>query len=158
MIAVSPLAEAIRPFWLAGLNEVSGHCLKEVKGWINDERFQVYVAPTETSFTLSVSEPLPLLQAYAAEITRISVASNETMASILIAPPMRKSTAWLIIQTYYAAFSAHTLTRLFGTSCLPLEPVQLRSITKISKLLARNQRGRLEEGFTRLRLTRQERR
>ncbi len=135
MIEVSPLADAMRLFWLSGLNDVSGRCHKELKGWINDEKFQVYAAPDATSFTLSVSESLPLLEAYAAEINRISIASNETMTSILRAPPLKKSTAWLIIQTYYAAFfAAHSLTRLLGTSCLPLEPAQLRSITKISKL------------------------
>ena len=37
MNEVSPLAEALRPFWLAGLNDVSGHQRKELKGWINDE-------------------------------------------------------------------------------------------------------------------------
>src|ERR1017187_4136379 len=130
MTEVSYLADALRPFWLTGLNQVSGHCRKELTGWINDERFQVYVAPTETSFTLSVSEPLPLLQAYAAEINRISIASNETMSSILTTPTVRKSVAWLVIQTYYAAFfAAHSLTRVLGTSCLPLGSLQLRSVT-----------------------------
>ncbi|HEX3748088.1 MAG TPA: hypothetical protein VHW09_29360 [Bryobacteraceae bacterium] len=135
MIEVSPLAEAFRPFWLGGLNDVSGHQRKELKGWINDENFQVYEAPTESSFILNVAEPLPVLQAYAAEISRISIASVESMASILATPPSKKSVAWLIIQTYYAAFfAAHTITRTLGTSCLPLEPIQLRSVTKISTL------------------------
>ena len=129
------MAEAFRTFWLPGLNDVSGHQRKELKSWINDENFQVYVAPMETSFTLNVSESLPVLQAYAAEISRISTASVETMASVLTTPPSRKSVAWLIIQTYYAAFfAAHSLTRTLGTSCLPLEAIQLRSVTKISTL------------------------
>ena len=97
MIEVSSLAEAFRPFWLPGLNDVSGHQRKELKGWINDENFQVYVAPMETSFTLNVSESLPVLQAYAAEISRIFTASVETMASVLATPPSKKSVAWLII-------------------------------------------------------------
>jgi hypothetical protein len=148
MIEVSPLADAIRPYWLAGLNEVSGYCRKELKGWINDERFQVYVAPTETSFTLNVSDPLPLLEAYAAEINRISIASNETMASVLTTPPVKKTTAWLIIQTYYAAFfAAHSLTRLLGTNCLPLESAQLRSVTKISKLFGLDPLGPIGGGL-----------
>lgn len=135
MIEISSLAEAFRPFWLAGLNDVSGHQRKELKGWINDEHFQVYVTPTETSFTLNVSESLPVLQAYAAEINRISIASVETMASVLTEPPSKKSAAWLIIQTYYAAFfAAHSIARTLGISCLPLEPIQLRSVTKISTL------------------------
>jgi hypothetical protein len=84
---------------------------------------------------LTVSEPFPLLRAYAAEINRVSLASNETMASILTTPALKKSTAWLIIQTYYAAFfAAHGFIRLLGTSCVPLEPIQLKSIAKISKL------------------------
>ena len=42
----------------------------------------------------------PSTEAYAAEINRVSIASSETMASILTVPPLKKSTAWLIIQTY----------------------------------------------------------
>jgi len=148
MIEISSLADAIRPFWLRGLNEISGHCKKELKGWINDEAFQVYVAPTETSFTLAVSEPLPLLKAYAAEINRVSTASNETVASILTAPLVKKSVAWLIIQTYYAAFfAAHGLIRLLGTSCLPLESRQLRSVEKISKLFGQEPSGPIGGGL-----------
>jgi hypothetical protein len=135
MREVSRLADALRPFWLTGLNEVTGRCQKELRGWLNDEKFQVYAVPNENSFTLSVSDPLPLLEAYAAEISRISTASSETMASILITPTSRKSAGWLIIQTYYAAFfAAHSLLRLLGTSCLPLEPAQIRSVTKIANL------------------------
>jgi hypothetical protein len=135
MREVSRLADALRPFWLAGLNDVAGRCQKELRGWLNDERFQVYTVPNENSFTLSVSDPLPLLEAYAAEINRISTASSETMASILITPTSRKSAGWLIIQTYYAAFfAAHSLLRLLGTSCTPLEPVQIRSVTRIADL------------------------
>src|SRR5690242_20166358 len=34
-----------------------------------------------------------------------------------------------------AFFAAHSITRTLGTSCLPLEPIQLRSVTKISTVL-----------------------
>jgi hypothetical protein len=131
----SLLADAIRPFWLAGLNDVSGHCRKELRGWISDGQFQVYEQPSENSFNLNVSEAGPVLEAFAAEISRITVASSETMKSVAGDPPVKKSIAWLIIQTYYAAFfAAHAFMRTLGTSCIPLEPNQIRMVTKIAQL------------------------
>jgi hypothetical protein len=154
MNEISPLADAIRPFWLAGINEVSGHCRKELKAWINDGKFQVYIAPSDGSFTLHVSEIEPLLQAYAAEISRTSLASNETMSSVLLAPAIKKSTAWLIIQTYYATFfAAHSLVRVLGTSCLPLDALQIRSISKISKLFGQEPSGPIGGGLYRITFT-----
>lgn len=135
MIGSSILADSIRPFLLLGLNEVSGRCDKGLKGWINDERFQVYAAPDQHSFTLAVADIQPTLRAYAAEVGWTSVASLETLASFGSSSLAPRSTAWTIIQTYYAAFfAAQCLTRLLGTACVLLDPVQLRSVTKIAYL------------------------
>lgn len=127
---MSVLGDVTRPFWLPGLNEVSGNHIKGIGGWICDEEYQIYSPPGATKFALNVSYSAPLLQAYAAEINRISVAAFETMSEL--SRPLRfpKSTGWLIIKTYYAAFfSAHALIRMLAKSCSLLGREQISSIT-----------------------------
>jgi hypothetical protein len=121
------------PFLLPGLNNVTGRQIKEISGWICDEEFQVYSPVGQDAFTLFVDHKGPLLNGYAAEITRISSAAFETIASIARIDPFKKSTAWLIIKTYYAAFfAAHSIMRMLGISCSPIGRAQLKSIDKIA--------------------------
>jgi hypothetical protein len=129
------LVEVTRPFWLKGLHEVCGAPAKGMPGWICDEDFQVYVPVQGNSFVLFVSRVEPLLSAYAADINRIGTAAFETLQSVAAPTIFPKSTAWLIIKTYYAAFfAAHALLRIFGQSCSHLEHEQLKSIAKVAAL------------------------
>lgn len=132
---MSILGNAIRPFWLPGLNEVSGKHVKGLDGWICDEEYQVYSPVTNIGFVLNVANPEPLLEAYSADINRIAVASFETPNSVIQSPTFPKSTAWLVIKTYYAAFfAAHTFIRMLGTSCFPLDREQINSIATVADL------------------------
>ena len=132
---MSILGEVIRPFWLPGLNDVSGMHVKGLGGWICDEEYQVYSPVTSTSFVLNVANPEPLLEAYSADINRIAVASFETPNSLIRSSTFPKSTAWLVIKTYYAAFfAAHAFIRMLGTSCLPLDRDQINSIATVADL------------------------
>jgi hypothetical protein len=132
---MSIFGEVIRPFWLPGLNEVSGNYIKEIGGWICDEEYQIYNLPTEKKFVLNVSRQGPLLEAFAADVNRISVAAFETPDSLVRSASFPRSTAWLIIKTYYAAFfAAHALLRMLGKSCAPLDREQINSITRVADL------------------------
>lgn len=132
---MSAWGNVTRPFWLPGLNEVSGAKQKGLGGWICDEDYQIYKSLTPTSFVLNFSDHEPLLGAFAADINRIAVASFETINGITKSAKFPKSTAWLVIQTYYAAFfAAHALMRMFGSSCAPIEREQIKSITRIADL------------------------
>lgn len=132
---MSILANVIRPHWLRGLNNISGMHIKGVDGWICDEEYQIYAPVTATSFVLNVANPEPLLEAYASEINRIAVAGFETPDSIVQLSTFPKSTAWLVIKTYYAAFfAAHAFIRMLGTSCSPLDREQINSIAKVASL------------------------
>lgn len=125
--------DVTRAFWLPGLNEITGSQTKELTGWISDEDFQVYSPPGDGRFTLSVSYALPVVRAYAAEITRISTAAFETIAALNRPRKFPKSAGWLIIKTYYAAFfSAHAFLRMLGTSCSPLSREDISSITTVA--------------------------
>jgi hypothetical protein len=132
---MSILANVIRPLWLRGLNDISGMHVKGTDGWICDEEYQIYAPVTATSFVLNVANLEPLLEAYASEINRIAVASFETPDSIVRLSTFPKSTAWLVIKTYYAAFfAAHAFIRMLGTSCSILDREQIKSIATVAGL------------------------
>jgi len=132
---MSILEDIARPFWLVGLNEVSGPQLKGIGGLICDEKYQIYSRITPTSFELSFTDSVPVLNAFAGDINRIGSASLETALSILKSSVFPKSTAWLVIQTYYSAFfAAHALLRILGESCTHLEREQVNSLTRVGRL------------------------
>src|SRR5579862_5681975 len=115
------LTDVMRPFWMQGLNEISGVQVKGVTGWINDEEYQIYQSVHLHSFQLNTVEPEPLLRGYAADINRLGSAAFETLDSIIRLASLPKSLAWLTIKTYYAAFfAAHALLRIFGIGCCSL--------------------------------------
>jgi hypothetical protein len=132
---MSILANVIRPLWLRGLNDISGVHVKGIDGWICDEEYQIYSPVTATSFVLNVANPEPLLEAYASDINRIAVASFETPDSIVRLSAFPKSTAWLVIKTYYAAFfAAHAFIRMLGMSCSTVDREQINSIARVANL------------------------
>jgi hypothetical protein len=132
---MSILDDIARPFWLTGLNNVSGPQLKGIGGLICDESYQIYSPVTPTSFVLSFSDASPLLNALAGDINRIGTAAFESVIGIAKSTILPKSTAWLVIQTYYSAFfSAHALLRVFGESCTHIEREQINSLIRVSTL------------------------
>jgi hypothetical protein len=132
---MSIIEDISRSFWLLGLNQVSGPKLKGIGGWICDENYQIYTPATQTSFELSFTDNGRLLDAFAGDITRIGSASFESVVGIMKSNVLPKSTAWLIIKTYYSAFfSAHAFLRILGESCTLIEREQANSIGKIAKL------------------------
>ena len=132
---MSILGNVIRPFWLPGLNDISGLHVKGLSGWVCDEEYQVYSPVTTTGFVLNVANPEPLLEAYSVDINRIAVASFETPHSVIQSSTFPKSMAWLVIKTYYAAFfAAHAFIRMLGTSCSPLDRQQINSIATVAGL------------------------
>jgi hypothetical protein len=132
---MSTIEDISRSFWLLGLNQISGPKLKGIGGWICDENYQIYTPATPTSFELSFTDSGRLLDAFAGDINRIGSASFETVVGIMKSNVLPKSTAWLIIKTYYSAFfSAHAFLRMLGESCTSIEREQANSIGKIAKL------------------------
>jgi hypothetical protein len=132
---MSIIEDISRPFWLLGLNQVSGPKVKGIGGWICDEDYQIYTPATQTSFVLSFTDSEKLLGALAGDINRIGSASFESVVGIVKPKVLPKSTAWLIIRTYYSAFfSAHAFLRMLGESCTQIEREQVNSIGRVASL------------------------
>ena len=132
---MSILDNVVRPFWLAGLNQVTGSQRKGLGGLICDEDYQIYSQMSPTSFVMSFPDTEGFLNAFAGDINRIGSASFESAVGVRRSSAFPKSAAWLVVQTYYSAFfAAHGLLRLLGESCTHIEREQVRSLTRVGSL------------------------
>lgn len=129
------LEDSIRPFWVPGLNDISGNVVKGLGGWIRDEDFQIYSAVQADSFALTVSDSRPVLTAFAADVNRLATASLESAVSVGRTEALPRSTAWTIIKSYYSAFfAAHSILRILGTSVSRLDGNHVSSVNKIARI------------------------
>ena len=136
---MSLIDNAIQPFWINGLNEITGRQSSGFCNWIVDGNYQIYTDIKPASFTLDISSvsKSSLLKAFAFDCNRMAAASFESMQLIGKNELLPKSTAWLVIQSYYSAFfAAHSILRMIGISCSQLENTPIRKIQDIADIFS----------------------
>lgn len=138
---MSLLAAHIRPFWLPGLNSISGRTVSGLGEWFARKPYQVYhplqasVSLRSDQFTLSMADSSLLLEAYASDCSRLELASLETIHSINRIRGLPRSTAWLLVKYYYASyFAAHAILRMLGVSCSNIDGHQSAVINEVIDL------------------------
>jgi hypothetical protein len=107
--------------------------------WVGNGQyyFDDPVGPKAVSFVLTPGSTL--VDTFAAEMARFSAASIETSIGI-VRSPMPKSTAWLMIQAYYAAFyAAHSILRSVGISASNFKTAQCQKADAIADALGFSQ-------------------
>jgi hypothetical protein len=136
-MANSLLADAIRPLWLPGIETVNGKRALGLAEWFQSGPYQILQNTHADAFVLDVlrMDADLLLEAFAADVNRLSTAAFETSTIISRHTKFPRSTAWLIINSYYAAFfSAHALIRILGASCSQLAHRQVNRINSVADL------------------------
>jgi hypothetical protein len=124
------VANSMRLLWIAGINDCTG-----LRSWTTDKLFK------HTNVTVSAVSPIDFCiylgnasqstQYFAHEADRFATAAFETLLTGSKSEAYPRSTGWLLIKTYYAAFFAlHSLMRLHGWACTRLSSENLRSINK----------------------------
>ncbi len=132
---MSIVADAIRPFWIKGMNDITGKLIKDFPAWICDEEYQIFDPIHSSSFKLNIASPAKLLAAFAYDCSRMASASFESVCTLKKDSTMPKSTAWFLLRSYYSAFfAAHSILRILGISCSQLSSPQSASINKIAEL------------------------
>lgn len=140
---MSLIVSLIRPFWLPGLSAVSGRVTQGLHDWFVAKKYESYdalVSPAAgvtqaNSFTLTVADAAPLLSAWAFDCSRMATAAFESMGSVFRIECLPRSTSWITLKTYYAAFfAAHSILRMLGTSCSYLEPKTTIAINTVIDL------------------------
>ena len=131
---MSILANSLRSFWALGLNDISGNVAKGVGSWLAEENYQIYSPLKAKHFTIQIFDAEPYLSALGADINRNAVAAFESIGQAAKSELFPRSTAWLVIKSYYAAFfAAHAILRMLGTGFVNLEKAQTVSVNKIAK-------------------------
>ncbi|MFN5397619.1 MAG: hypothetical protein ACK5RE_09325 [Pseudanabaena sp.] len=141
---MSLINNAIQPFWINGLNEITGRQSSGFLNWIVDANYQIYTDVSSESFILEISNTNgnPLINAFAFDCNRMASASFESMWLISKSELFPKSTGWLVIQSYYSAFfAAHSILRMFGISCSQLDPTAIKEVSKIADLFSQRPAG-----------------
>ena len=89
-----------------------------------------------------------MLSAFAFDSSRMCCAALESMLAISQVEELPRSTAWTIIQVYYAAFfAAHGLLRMFGIMCLQMDAVSMSAFDKIASAFSCLPGNGFEKGF-----------
>ncbi|WP_103666895.1 hypothetical protein [Pseudanabaena sp. BC1403] len=136
---MSLVNDAIRPFWINGLNEITGRQSGSLLKWIIDGNYQIYTNIKSDSFTLEIASTSKssLLRAFAFDCNRMASASFESMQLIRKNESLPKSTAWLVIQSYYSAFfAAQSVLRMIGISCSQLDNAPIKKIQDIADIFS----------------------
>lgn len=145
---MSIAADAIRPFWISGLNDITGNVTKDMAAWFCDREYQVYDSLRPNSFILSVAREDPLLSAFAFDCNRMAVAAFESIAAVHRISSFPKSIAWLVIKSYYAAFfSAHAILRMLGISYSKIDSPQASSVYMIADLFGKTNDQSVSKGY-----------
>lgn len=132
---MAQITEAIRPYWVPGLNEVAGRVDEGFTLWVIKQKFQVYDPPVGKRYTLTVADRDSVLRALAHDCSRLGSAAFESIALQSRHPEHPKAVSWLLIGCYYAAFfSAHTILRMLGHSVSHLESSHVHAIKQVSTI------------------------
>ncbi|WP_434132782.1 hypothetical protein [Enterobacter cloacae] len=123
---MSAASDVLRPYYIDGLANMSGVTDTTFKTWIELEP-QILDSYDESikKFTFYIGDKEKLLRSIAFDISRMSIATFESIYYISSEHELPRSTAWPLIRSYYAAFfAAHTILRIFGYAVIQLEKGQ----------------------------------
>jgi hypothetical protein len=129
------LIDGLRPLWLPSIAAITGPTTGRISEWVHSGQyyFDSPVGPDTASFVCTPGQTLT--EIFAAEMSRFSSAAIETSVGIT-RPSRPKSTAWLFIQNYYAAFySAHCILRSAGISASNFGNGECQKVDQISTIL-----------------------
>lgn len=132
---MSALSQEFRAMWFDGIHAVTGTPQMSLVGLLGSKNYQIFSPATSNSVTLTFSDMSHVVNAYAYDARRFSMAAVETMAGLSRPARLPKSTAWLVVEAYYGAFfSAHCLLRLCGRTFTQFERPVTKSVDEVSDL------------------------
>lgn len=117
------LAGSLRLLWIRGLPDSRGPRSLTTEKFIHPKYVTVSGVNEGEGLRLYAGNPRDAVTYFAHEADRFASASFESLLTGIKVATYPRSTAWLVIRTYYAAFFAvHALLRLHGWACTRLLP------------------------------------
>ena len=88
--------------------ECTSYTQIDLKGWIANQDYFVDNTLTSNSFALRAGRKSYLMNALANDCNRMAIATIESICGIKEEPVLKKSAAWGMVRSYYAAFLQRT--------------------------------------------------
>lgn len=128
---MSAICDSLRPYWLQGINEITGKTTTSFRAWLTDGQYVFHGKTQNTPLSFYTAVPDTLIRSFAQDINRMAIASFETIHGIPSNLDIPRSTAWPLIRSYYAAFfAAHAICRIFGVSVSQIYSEQSKNLSK----------------------------
>src|SRR5687767_5285693 len=96
-------AEGLRYFWLRNIHQLTGNPGCSFCEWLRRGEFLVEDVTSSGEFTIRVLNPEGLLKSVASDACRLAAAFYETIVGLSSVVGLPRATAWMVIQSYYAA-------------------------------------------------------
>jgi len=115
------LASSLRLLWIRGLPDITGPRSFTTEKFVQSKYLTVSNANAEDGLRLYAGNPANAVAYFSHEADRFASASFESLLTGIKVAAYPRSTGWLLIRAYYAAFFAvHALLRLHGWACTRL--------------------------------------
>lgn len=129
---MSLIGDALRPFWLTGINGISGELTTSFKAWLSDGKYVFQGLNSDQDLVFVPVDYNTLIQSIAYDINRMSLAAVESVCGIKNPNDLTRSTAWGLIRNYYSAFYAsHAICRMFAISIPKIDSPQSKQLNKV---------------------------
>jgi len=141
--------EYLRPFWITGLNDITGKTDYRFLDLINRRKsYVIYQQIKPTAFTLNITDTDSVLRSIACDINRFGCASIESINEINYKKKLPHSHAWKCINAYYGAYyAAHSILRIIGISCTNFEANDLQNVELIADLYGLKNNVNITKGY-----------
>jgi hypothetical protein len=146
--------EIMRPFWLNGLNTITGKLPSKLIEVIEEKKkYVIYDKITQHEFKLTITDYSSFLKGYASDINRFGCAALESIINIQYKNSLKNAHAWNCIKSYYAAYyAAHAFLRILGISCTNFEQVSINSVESIADIYDNRDGINITKGYYQCRL------
>ena len=128
---MSTLADVLRPYWMTGLNEVTGKTTTSFKAWLSEGNFFFQGIDANQNLVFVPTHWDELVRSVAHDVNRMGIAALESIRGIDNPNEISRSTAWPLIRSYYASFFAcHALCRVFSICVPKIDGPQSKALNK----------------------------
>ncbi len=144
------LAQELRPLWLPGIHKITGRASRGLLGLVAGQGYQVYSPASANRAELHFANWSDVAEAFAADVTGMSTAAIETAEGVGLSTALPRSTAWLLVRSYYGGFfAAHALARMLGLSHLQIDDTAALAVDEVTALFGMRGKQGLATGLFR---------
>jgi hypothetical protein len=125
------LANSLRLLWIGGITDCVGPRSANTERFLSPQQVTVAGCSSQGQVTLYAANRKHSVAYFAHEADRFASASFESLLIGSDSGAHPRSTGWLLIRCYYAAFFAlHSLMRLHGWACTRVSPANIHSLNR----------------------------